>query len=159
MIYYLITIIVILLLCVVAVFYFESNESFQDENLNLGDFNPNLYTNYISCLKGIISGDCSNGTNGDCLTSCKNKFQNSGECAPLPLDIRGNDILKCVESCGENGGERCHVDRNGNPINLVEQAQSYLDKYRNENILTRKTTSGASYDDFKKQSKCLIYYF
>ena len=153
MIYYLLAIVIILLLSVVAVFYFENNETFQE--LNLGDFNPNLYTNYISCMKGIINGDCSGGTNTDCLTACKNTFQNSGECAPLPLDIRGNDILKCVESCGENGGERCHLDANGNPINLIEQAQSYLDKYRNENILTRKTTSGESYDDFRNQSKCL----
>lgn len=153
MIYYLLTIVIILLLSVVAVFYFENDETFNP--LNLGNFNPGDYTNYVSCLKGIINGDCSDGTNSDCMTACKNTFQNSGECSPMPLDIRGNDVLKCVQSCGEHGGDKCNQDANGNPINIVEEADTFLEKYRDENIITQKTTSGESYDEFLRQSKCL----
>jgi len=153
MIYYLLPIVIILVICVLAVFYFDGNETF--ETLDLGSFDAAKHTNYINCLTGIINGECSDGTKSDCIKSCKNKFQNKGECAPLSIDIRGNSVLQCVESCGQNGGTKCHEDSYGNPIDLTEEAEKYLTKYKSENITKRQTKSGNSYNDFKKQSKCL----
>ena len=34
--------------------------------------------------------------------------------------------------------KKYHLDANGNPINILEQAKNYLDKYKNENILQEK---------------------
>ena len=40
------------------------------------------------------------------LHHAKINFKTMENVRHYPLDIRGNDIFKCVQSCGENGGEK-----------------------------------------------------
>jgi len=159
MIYYLIPIFIILLISVFAVFYFDNNESFSD--LKIGTFDASSYTNHIKCLTGIANGNCKGidadeipAELADCAKACKNIFQNTGECAPLPIDIRGKNVEQCVKSCGENGGAKCSEDSNGNQIDINTQTADYLKKYESDNISQRKA-SGESLNELITKNKCL----
>lgn len=156
MIYYLIPIVIILLISVFAVFYFDNNESFED--LNIGTFDVSSYTNYITCLTEIANGKCIGAVGdpvaipADCAKACKNKFQNTGVCAPLPIDIRGSSVEQCVASCEENGGSKCRMDDDGTDIGT--QTADYLTKYESDNIRQRRAT-GESLNELLTKSNCL----